>query len=231
MDDKTCIPFTRVCFKNRFPFLFVSILVVLVMNPIIESIAPLRILFTIFITVVIMSAIYALSQTIRQVIIASILAVPTLGFTWASDYVDTPFLFLASHISGVFFFVFVVVHILMFIRKQDNVSSDLIVGAAVVYLLMAMIWSYVYLIIETLHPGSFNIPESQTMGRKYLFVYYSLVTISTLGYGDITPSTGVAGSFSVLEAVIGQLYLVTMIAWLVGVHVSQSGKRRQRGEN
>ncbi|MBW1779927.1 MAG: two pore domain potassium channel family protein [Deltaproteobacteria bacterium] len=224
MGNKTCIPFVQICFKHRFRFLFVSILVVIVMNPIIESIAPLRILFSIFITAVIMSATYALSQKMRHLIIGSILAVPALGFLWASDYSDSTALFLESHIAGVLFFVFVVVHILIFIFGQERVSSDLIVGAAVAYLLMAVIWSYVYLIIETLQPGSFHIPDGQSLGSRYVFVYYSLVTISTLGYGDVTPLTSIAGSFSVLEAVIGQLYLVTMIAWLVGVHVSQSGR-------
>jgi len=231
MGNKTCIPFAQICFKQRFRFLFVSILVVIVMNPIIESIAPLRILFSIFITAVIMSATYALSQKMRHLVIGSILAVPALGFLWASDYSDNSVLFLASHIAGVLFFIFVVLHILIFIFGQESVSSDLIVGAAVVYLLMAVTWSYVFLIIETVHPGSFNIPEGQSLGSRYVFVYYSLVTISTLGYGDVTPLTSIAGSFSVLEAVIGQLYLVIMIAWLVGVHVSQSGRRGPCSDN
>jgi len=50
-------------------------------------------------------------------------------------------------------------------------------------------------------------------------MYYSLVTMTTLGYGDITPASGVAKSFSALEAVVGQLYLVVVIAWLVGNYV------------
>ena len=226
MDDKTCIPFAQVCFKNRFIYLFISILVVLVISPIIESVAPLRILFSIFITAVIVSATYALSQKTHHIIIASALAVPALGFMWASDYSDSGLLFLVSHISNLLFFLFIVVHILMYISGQKVVSRDLIVGAAVVYLLMAVIWSYIYLTIETIHPGAFNIPDSHSLGRRYLFIYYSLVTISTLGYGDVTPATNIAGGFSVLEAVIGQLYLVTMVAWLVGVYVSQSVKSK-----
>jgi len=226
MKDVTCTLFSQACFKYRFLYLFVSILIVLVMDPILESIAPLRILFSLFITFVIMSATYALSQKPRQVIIATVLAVPTLGFTWASEGINRPFLFLAGHICGVLFFAYIVVQILIFIAGQNRVTRDLIFGAAVVYLLMAVIWAYGYLIIETLHPGSFDVPENHTLSQRYLFVYYSLVTISTLGYGDVTPLTDIAGGFSVLEAVVGQLYLVTTVAWLVGVHVSQSDKMK-----
>ena len=57
-----------------------------------------------------------------------------------------------------------------------------------------------------------------------VFQYYSFVTITTLGYGDITPVTEVAKTFSPLEAVVGQLYLVVVVAWLVGMHVSKRSK-------
>lgn len=225
MDDKTCLPLGGGCFKNRFLFLFISLLLTIIVNPVIASITPLRILFTIFITVIILTATYALSQKARDLILASVLAVPTIGFNWASDFVESIDLYLAGDICGVLFFIFVVLRVLRFIWKQERVSGDLIIGAAVVYLLMAVTWSYIYLIIETIQPGSFAAPEGMGQWSRYPFLYYSLVTLTTLGYGDITPSTSVAGSFSVLEAVIGQLYLATMIAWLVGVHVSQSKGR------
>ena len=57
-----------------------------------------------------------------------------------------------------------------------------------------------------------------------MFQYYSFVTITTLGYGDIAPITDVAKAFFVQEALIGQLYLVVAVAWLVGMHVSSKSK-------
>ena len=58
-------------------------------------------------------------------------------------------------------------------------------------------------------------------GDFLVFEYYSFVTLTTLGFGDITPLTRMAKAFSVLEAVIGQLYLVVVVAWFVGMHVSK----------
>jgi hypothetical protein len=91
---------------------------------------------------------------------------------------------------------------------------------------MALAWSFIFGAVESLHPGSFSIPEIQGISTSRHFLYYSFVTITTLGYGDITPVTSLARSLSTLEAVIGQLYLVVQVAWLVGVHVSQSMLKR-----
>jgi voltage-gated potassium channel len=87
---------------------------------------------------------------------------------------------------------------------------------------MALMWTFIFVAVETLHPGSFNIPEGQNIEASRYFLYYSFVTLTTLGYGDITPATSITRSLCILEAVIGQLYLVVQVAWLVGVHVSQS---------
>jgi voltage-gated potassium channel Kch len=128
-------------------------------------------------------------------------------------------------LCGVVFFAYMIVNILLFIYKQDEVTRDLIVGAAVVYLLMAMMWTFIYKVVEMASPGSFTISATD-IHERLRFTYFSLVTITTLGYGDIVPTTGLASALATLEAVVGQLYLVTTVAWLVGVRVSQSRERK-----
>jgi voltage-gated potassium channel len=78
--------------------------------------------------------------------------------------------------------------------------------------------------LEATHPGSFKFPEGTTQPRGEMSLYFSLVTITTVGYGDITPVTRVARAFANLEAVVGQLYLVILVSWLVGMYVSQKSK-------
>jgi len=228
MDEKACLPFTQVCFKNRFLYLFISLLALLFLAPFVERLPYLKILFSVFLTAVFLTAVYAIGQKRHDTLIAALLALPTLAFTWASYFLDSVGFYLASRFSVVVFFAFIIVNILVFIFRQDEVTRDLIVGAAVVYLLVAETWSSVYQILETLRPGSFAMPEGQLQNSRLLFDYYSLVTITTLGYGDVTPLTSVASSLSTLEAVIGQLYLVITVAWLVGVHVSQSIQKKSR---
>ena len=95
-----------------------------------------------------------------------------------------------------------------------------------IYLLVAQLWELVYRFLDFIDPASFNLPGSQ--GDFLLFEYYSFVTLTTLGYGDITPLTKVAKAFSVLEAVVGQLYLVVVVAWFVGPYVSRKSSNSNK---
>jgi hypothetical protein len=118
----------------------------------------------------------------------------------------------------------IIVAILRYIFLRQDVSVDVIAGAIVAYLLMALMWSFLYGVLEIAHPGSFNFPAEPSPDLPALFRYFSLVTITTVGYGDITPVAAVARAFANLEAVVGQLYLVILVSWLVGMHVSMKSK-------
>ncbi len=87
-------------------------------------------------------------------------------------------------------------------------------------------WAFIFSVLEIIHPGSFAIGEGQIEVGRLLFIYYSFVTITTLGYGDITPLTAPANAFSSIEAVTGQIYLVVLVARLVGMHIAQSMDRK-----
>jgi len=90
--------------------------------------------------------------------------------------------------------------------------------------------------IEFHSPGSFNYPDSSlarmsepgTLPPKSEFTYYSFVTLTTLGYGEINPASPLAQVMAMLEAIIGQLYLVILVARLVALEISQSGADRLR---
>ena len=161
-------------------------------------------------------------------VIGSLLALPMFTATWSTYFVKIPSLLLVGDCFGILFFAFAVVNILSFVFEQHDVTTDVIYGAIVVYLLIAMMWALIFSLVESLQPGSFTMAQSQVQDSKFPFYYYSFVTITTLGYGDITPVTDIARSFAFLEAVIGQIYLVVLVARLVGINISQSIERRSR---
>jgi Ca2+/Na+ antiporter len=221
-DDKTCLPFNKVCFKERFLGLLIFIIAMLIVGPLFEEFVKIRILMDILWSAIFVSAIYAVSQKKHHILIGVMLALPMLASVWAKYFVQYKALIAVGSLCGAAFFLFAIIQMLIFIYSHKEVTRDLIIGAAVVYLFMALMWTFIFVAVETLHPGSFNIPEGQNIEASRQFVYYSFVTLTTLGYGDITPATSMARSLCILEAVIGQLYLVVQVAWLVGVHVSQS---------
>jgi voltage-gated potassium channel Kch len=106
--------------------------------------------------------------------------------------------------------------------RTDLTGSDMVLAAVCVYLLIGLLWAFINLTIETSSPGSFTIPPQSTEGATYsLFVYFSYVTLTTLGYGEMTPVSEVAQSWSVLESIAGQLYLTIVIARMIGLIISR----------
>ena len=225
-DEKTCLPFSQVCFKERFLGLLIFIIAMIIIGPLFEEFVKLSILIDILWSAIFISAIYAVSQKKHHILIAVLLALPMLGSIWTKYFVQHKALLVVGSLCGAAFFLFAIIQMLIFIYSHKEVTRDLIIGAAVVYLFMALMWTFIFVVVEILHPGSFNLPEGVDIAATRQFVYYSFVTLTTLGYGDITPITPLARSLCILEAVIGQLYLVVQVAWLVGVHVSQSMLKR-----
>ena len=210
--------------RHPFIFLLVMLFLLLAVTPFLEGFARLRFLFNAFLSAVLVSAVYALSQKIRNLAIAALLAIPMLISIWAQYFVKSEAIFLIGRICGACFIAFTIFHILQNIFHEQDVTKDTIAGAAAVYLLFGLMWSFLYGVLEHIEPGSFAISEAQTLGERNIFIYYSFVTITTLGYGDIMPVTYIASSLAVMEAVVGQLYLVVLVAWLVGMYVSKKSK-------
>ncbi len=210
--------------KERFFILLCLILGLLVIVPILNRFVTARIFLDIFLTAVVISMLYAISHKKVYVIAGLSLAVVMLASLWLQYFYPNKSIAAIGMLAGVLFIAVIIANILGFILKSDEVNREIIYAAILLYLMAALLWAFVYMFLELVDPASFNIDLSQPGGHLLVFQYYSFVTITTLGYGDITPVTEVAKAFSVLEAVVGQLYLVVAVAWLVGMHVSRKSR-------
>lgn len=109
--------------------------------------------------------------------------------------------------------------------RAHKVTVDTIAGAACAYVLTALTWSTLYDLLETLRPGSFAIPPTLLIpparDPSFALVYFSFLTLTTVGYGDIHPLNVGAGGLAMGEAVVGQLYVAIMIARLVSLQLVQ----------
>jgi len=105
------------------------------------------------------------------------------------------------------------------------VDANRIVGAICIYLLMGLIWALMYLFIAQAIPGSFNGIEQHVWYDNFANVaYYSFVTLTTLGYGDISPVAPIARFLVYMEAVVGVFYMAILVASLIGVGINESKK-------
>lgn len=120
--------------------------------------------------------------------------------------------------------VYTVWLVMLHLMKARRVNADTIYAALCVYLLIGLAWALWYGVLIELDPGSFREGSGVgTLGQRSMNaeLYYSLVTLTTLGYGDIVPMTPAARMSAALEAVIGQVYVVILVARLVGLNVAQ----------
>jgi len=204
-----------------------AILSMIIGSPFLDAILHYEVIPDLFITLIFILGIYAISQKRRHVYIALALAIPMFLGVWSAYILQSfkPVVF--GHFSGTLFIGFVIILLTNFIFSDKKVTKEVIFAAVVVYLLMAMMWANAYLILEFYNPGSFSIPDGQTE-HPFQYLYFSFVTITTLGYGDVAPLTLKASSLVILEAVTGQIYLVVVVAWLVGMYVSRRSQENDR---
>jgi hypothetical protein len=210
--------------KGRFIRLLILLLGLLVLSPLFDDFFKLRVLADLFSTAIFIYAAYSFKRNKALVAAAVSLAVPATVLFWLKPFFNAQWMEVFGGLCGTAFMAIIIVAILRHIFFQQDVNVDLIAGAIVAYLLMAVMWALLYGVLEAAHPGSFNLPAGTPPTRPGLFNYFSLVTITTVGYGDITPVTPAARAFANLEAVVGQLYLVILVSWLVGMYVSQKSK-------
>jgi voltage-gated potassium channel Kch len=114
--------------------------------------------------------------------------------------------------------------------RPDRSVSDRIVGAICVYLLIGLAWASLFETLDSVVPGSFRFPADTAWATPgtVRYHYFSFVTLATLGYGDVTPQTALAGTLAALEAVSGQLYIGITVARLVALSMAD---RAGRGES
>jgi voltage-gated potassium channel Kch len=117
------------------------------------------------------------------------------------------------------------------VLRKGPITSHRVQGAVAVYLMLGLIWAMAYSLVFILDPSSFDLRSSvegvddllgiHTRGMSRL-IYFSFVTMTTLGYGDITPQSKLAQDLAILQALIGQIYLVVIIGRLVAVAVGRT---------
>ena len=211
-------------YDARFLVLLILLLFLLVLTPFLDKFIETRILMDVFLTAIFIFIIYSIRLKRSQAIIAFVLVLPLIIATWSTYFFEIKTLSMLTRIFGALFFAYAAINILRIIVKSEKVTRETIFAAIVAYLLIALMWAFLYMILELVSPGSFSFPDKGSWGEMMRYEYLSFVTITTLGYGDITPVTDKASALVIVEAVIGQIYLVVLVAWLVGMHVSRRSK-------
>jgi len=215
---------------GRFTILLCALLIFMCALPFLSGTGIGLILLRVGTTLLLFSAVYSVSERRWQLILAIVLGLPALAAQLDPDFLGRQVSLalrmgmtsaLLGYIAGL---------ICVFLMKQTRVSADIIIGAINVYLLFAIAFTFLHAFVELLHPGAYqylgeslsSALEGHTEVSALAFLlYFSVVTLTTLGYGDISPVVPAARMLCSLEAVLGQLFIAVFVARLVSLHLTR----------
>jgi len=138
---------------------------------------------------------------------------------------------IVHHSLRVLFFGYIIIEILRSLFRPNVVTFDTISASLCVYLLIGALWAHFYSLCEIVVPGSVAVHDrmeglvnikNNDMTISFRMLYFSLLTLSTVGYGDVVPLSPMTRMLAVSEAIIGQIYLLVMVSRLVGLQISQA---------
>jgi hypothetical protein len=189
--------------------------------PFVEEIKGGDLIISGLLSLVLLSGVLAVASRGRTLTVALLLAIPALAGRWINHFqphLVHPAIFL---VAGIGLVAFVVVNLLRFVLRAPSVDVEVLCASISAYLMLGLIWTMAYWLVEQLTPGAFtfntNTGTKETMEGFNAF-YFSFVTLSTVGYGDITPVSKVARMLAAAEAMTGLLYVAVLIARLVGLY-------------
>jgi hypothetical protein len=179
-------------------------------------------------SVMLITGIFSVAKNKRFVTVVSIFAILSLFANWISDIEPTRTMLVANDLGSIFFDSFFAWAILVKTFRQGEITYQRIEGSIVAYLLLGLIFASVFHAVYLFAgPTSFNNIKGDNIKE---FLYFSFTSLTTMGYGDITPVHPLARSLANFEALIGQLYPAILIARLVSMEFESSSKKKKRIE-
>ena len=203
---------------RRFQLLLGSLVGLIMVSPLLEPDSWGDFALAISFTLVLIAAVFAVVDSRRTRISAIVLAGVWIVVRYAGLFSDSDALVATSQVVLVPFLFLVGYHVLRAVVQAKAVSLDVVAGGVAVYLMFAVIWAVTFSVIEFQAPGSFSFAVGPDLAVWNQLLYFSLTTITTLGYGDIHPLTPLAQIWSTMEAATGVIYMAVLMARLVSLY-------------
>ncbi len=201
--------------------LLIALVLLFVFFPFVEEVKGGDVIISILLSLVLLSAVLAVADRKGVFFIALVLAIPAIVGRWISHFrpdLVPPSVFL---VAGLALIAFVVANLLRYVLRAPSVNTEVLCASISAYLMLGLLWTVAYWLVAqvTANAFAFNTPTGtkETMAGFNAF-YFSFITLSTVGYGDITPVSRIARWLAATEAMTGLLYVTVLIARLVSLY-------------
>jgi uncharacterized membrane protein len=208
-------------------FLVLLVVTLFIILPLSHLLGAGRLPVSVFFSLLLISGVAAVSEHRVTTLLVTGLVIVTLGLRWATHLVSNREIELAGVVSALVCIGLLAGVVILQVFRKGPITWHRIQGAVAVYLLMGLMWALAYELVLLQVPGAFQpagLGERQGALMPNL-VYFSFVTLTTVGYGDITPVHLIVRSLSNLEALVGQLYPAVLIGRLVAMELSARQSR------
>lgn len=212
--------------RDKYRIFLFSIAALLFLEPLVPDPVISYYISLVLFTLILITGVYAVRGKRRHLIHSLVLLLPTLVLFWLQVPTDNEFYIIIARTSPVLLFSYISVLIFMDVLTTRQVNADMIAGGVSVYLMMGLIFGLIYQAHFLLDPGTFSVSESLEVANVdetntlYLFTYFSFVTMTTLGYGDISPLALHTRNLVQIETLAGQMYVAIFIARLVSIQTA-----------
>ena len=190
-------------------------------------------------TVVLIMGVLAVGRSHRALVLAMVLMLPAVVARWIHHFQPDILPHAVHSLTALIFIGFVEFQLLHFIFRAPRVNSEVLCAGISGYLLLGILWTAFYMMVSELHPVNPAHPElypfAYTVGvtaphslSQFEAYYFSFITLSTVGFGDITPISSGARTLAMMEAMIGTLYMAVLISRLVALYSSQGSETPAR---
>lgn len=188
-----------------------------VLIPLFGSYSSFMVILNVFWMLFLMAGIFSLATTNKQALLISIIPVLFIIFSWINVFIITPFVLFAELCFSVLTFLLLIVLVLKKVFEPGPITAYRVIGSIVIYMLLAQLWTVVYVFFYEHISGSFQLtlPPFESNSLQANFLYFSYVTLSTTGFGEILPLHPFVRALVNLESIFGVLYPVVLIGRLV----------------
>ncbi len=208
--------------KNRYLFIMISLVLFLIVPPFINNRVATHFIFSILFTLILLlsSLIFYEKKKYHIITICAVLA--AIIITWLERLLNTEddTIRRLTYIILFCFFTYVTIILFRFLIKIKEVNRDAIFVSISIYFLMGIIGGLVFIAIHNIYPSAYSFPGSMPVDMGD-FIYFSFVTMTTLGYGDITPAIQESQMLAILWSIFGQFYLAIIVAVMVGKFIAK----------
>ena len=211
--------------RYRFRNLLVWLFLYLVLSPFLSELPHAGLLFQFFFTAVLMAAVFAIHKEDLSSRPALALMVVLIGLFWLNSLNLLKISNIAINLLLAGYLGLLLVTFAGYILRARRINSELIAAVLCLYFFIGLFWACLLILLQAIEPGSFagvGLDKVLSLKQEFQhFNYLSFVTLTTLGYGDITPQTPAAMALCQVEAIIGQFFIAVLVARLVGIQVAQ----------